>query len=44
MMNPLRPRPFMVGVQVFAENETGTYDPKAKARHARPFKPAILIE
>jgi len=20
------------------------YDPKGKARHARPFKPAILIE
>jgi leucyl-tRNA synthetase len=33
-----------VDVQVFSENDAGAYDPKGKARHARPFKPAILIE
>ena len=29
---------------VFAEDDENIYDPKGKARHARPFKPAILIE
>jgi len=32
-----------VEVSVFADDED-VYDPKGKARHARPFKPAILIE
>ncbi|MCH7969256.1 MAG: leucine--tRNA ligase, partial [Thaumarchaeota archaeon] len=35
---------FGVYVQVFSESDSGIYDPKGKARHARPFKPAILIE
>ena len=35
---------FGVEVTVFAENDSNIYDPKGKARHARPFKPAILIE
>jgi len=37
---------FLCGVQVsvFAEDDSNIYDPKGKARHARPFKPAILIE
>jgi len=35
---------FGVGVSVFAEDDSDIYDPKGKARHARPFKPAILIE
>jgi len=35
---------FGVDVQVFAESDSGIYDPKGKARHSRPFKPAILIE
>jgi len=35
---------FGVDVQVFSESDSGIYDPKGKARHARPFKPAILIE
>jgi len=35
---------FGVAVSVFAEDDFGIYDPKGKARHARPFKPAILIE
>jgi len=35
---------FGVDVKVFAEDDQNIYDPKGKARHARPFKPAILIE
>ena len=35
---------FGVEVSVFAEDDENVYDPKGKARHARPFKPAILIE
>ncbi|MGB0855763.1 MAG: leucine--tRNA ligase, partial [Nitrosopumilus sp.] len=37
-------RDFSVDIQVFAESDSNIYDPKGKARHARPFKPAILIE
>ncbi len=35
---------FGVEVSVFSESDSNIYDPKQKARHARPFKPAILIE
>ncbi|WP_316506156.1 leucine--tRNA ligase [Nitrosopumilus sp.] len=35
---------FDVDIQVFAESDSDIYDPKGKAKHARPFKPAILIE
>jgi len=35
---------FGVKIDVFSESDEGIYDPKGKARHARPFKPAILIE
>jgi len=35
---------FGVEVEVFAESDPQKYDPKNKARTARPFKPAILIE
>ena len=35
---------FGAEVSVFAEDDSDIYDPKGKARHARPFKPAILIE
>ena len=35
---------FGVDIQVFSESDSEKYDPKGKARHARPFKPAILIE
>ncbi len=31
-------------VAVYTESDPEIYDPKGKARHARPFKPAILIE
>ena len=35
---------FDVETLVFVEDDSEIYDPKGKARHARPFKPAILIE
>jgi leucyl-tRNA synthetase len=35
---------FGVEVIVYSESDDSIYDPKDKARHARPFKPAILIE
>jgi leucyl-tRNA synthetase len=35
---------FGVDIQVYAATDEDIYDPKGKARHARPFKPAILIE
>ncbi|HET6517294.1 MAG TPA: leucine--tRNA ligase [Nitrosopumilaceae archaeon] len=35
---------FGAEVSVYSENDSDIYDPKGKARHARPFKPAILIE
>jgi len=35
---------FGVDVMVYSESDLDMYDPKGKARHARPFKPAILIE
>jgi leucyl-tRNA synthetase len=35
---------FGVDIQVFSESDPAKYDPKNKARTARPFKPAILIE
>ncbi|MDC0070205.1 hypothetical protein OAJ36_02695 [Nitrosopumilus sp.] len=35
---------FGVDIEVFGATDEDIYDPKGKARHARPFKPAILIE
>jgi leucyl-tRNA synthetase len=35
---------FGVDIAVYSESDSDIYDPKGKARHARPFKPAILIE
>ena len=35
---------FGASVSVFAEDDPDIDDPKGKARHSRPFKPAILIE
>jgi leucyl-tRNA synthetase len=35
---------FGVEIQVYSESDNDIYDPKEKARHARPFKPAILVE
>jgi len=33
-----------VELSVFSESDPEKYDPKNKAKAARPFKPAILIE
>jgi len=33
-----------VEISIYSENDSDIYDPKGKARNARPFKPAILIE
>ena len=35
---------FGVDVEVYSEKDSDIYDPKGKARHTRPFKPAIFIE
>ncbi len=35
---------FGVEIQVYSESDLDIYDPKGKAKHARPFKPAIFIE
>jgi len=35
---------FGVDITVYSESDSDIYDPKGKAKHARPFKPAILIE
>ena len=43
-LNSLAQKDFGVTVQVFSESDPEKYDPKNKARTARPFKPAILIE
>jgi len=43
-LNSIVKQDFGVEVSVFAEDDANIYDPKGKARHARPFKPAILIE
>ena len=31
-------------IQVFSESDPNIYDPDSKAKHARPFKPAIFIQ
>ena len=35
---------FGVDITVFSATDDNIYDPKRKAKHARPFKPAILVE
>ncbi len=35
---------FGAEIQIFSESDSDINDPKGKARHARPFKPAILVE
>ena len=35
---------FGVDIEVYSENDSDIYDPKGKSKHARPFKPAILVE
>ena len=43
-LDSLVQKDFGVNVQIFSESDPEKYDPKSKARTARPFKPAILIE
>lgn len=43
-LTQLGKKDFGVDIAVFSESDDNIYDPKGKARHARPFKPAILIE
>jgi leucyl-tRNA synthetase len=43
-LDSLAQKDFGVNVQIFSESDPVKYDPKSKARTARPFKPAILIE
>lgn len=43
-LNSIGKSEFGVKVEVYSESDDNIYDPKGKARHARPFKPAILIE
>ncbi len=43
-LDSLVQKDFGVTIQVFSEYDPEKYDPKNKARTARPFKPAILIE
>ncbi len=43
-LTELGKKEFDVDIQVFSESDPDLYDPKGKAKHARPFKPAILIE
>ena len=35
---------FGVEISVYSESDANIYDPKEKAKHARPFKPAIFVE
>lgn len=43
-LSSLVKKEFGVDLQVFSESDSAKYDPKGKARMARPFKPALLIE
>ena len=43
-LTELAKREFGAEIQVYSETDPDIYDPKGKARHAKPFKPAIYIE
>lgn len=43
-LSALVKKEFGVELQAFEESDPAKYDPKNKARMARPFKPALLIE
>ncbi|MFY9299850.1 MAG: leucine--tRNA ligase [Candidatus Nitrosotenuis sp.] len=43
-LSTLVKKEFGVELQAFEESDPAKYDPKNKARMARPFKPALLIE
>ena len=40
----LASKEFGAEITIYSEDDADIYDPRAKARHARPFKPALLIE
>jgi leucyl-tRNA synthetase len=43
-LSALVKKEFSVDIQVFEESDSAKYDPKNKAKMARPFKPALYIE
>lgn len=43
-LSALVKKEFLVDIQVFKESDSSKFDPKNKARMARPFKPALYIE
>jgi leucyl-tRNA synthetase len=43
-LSTLVKKEFGVDIRVFEESDSAKYDPKNKARMARPFKPALYIE
>ncbi|MEM2159972.1 MAG: leucine--tRNA ligase [Candidatus Nitrosotenuis sp.] len=43
-LSTLVKKEFAVELQVYAESDPSKYDPKNKAKMARPFKPALYIE
>jgi leucyl-tRNA synthetase len=43
-LSTLVKKEFGVDIQVFEESDSAKYDPKNKAKMARPFKPALYIE
>ena len=43
-LSPLVKNDYGVELSIFSESDSEKYDPKNKAKAARPFKPAILIE
>ena len=43
-LGPLVKKEFGVDLAAFEESDPAKYDPKNKAKTARPFKPALLIE
>lgn len=43
-LSGLAKKEFGVDIQVFEESDPAKYDPKNKAKMARPFKPALFIE
>ena len=43
-LSSLVKKEYGVNVEVFEESDSTKYDPKNKAKMARPFKPALFIE
>ena len=43
-LSSLVKKEYGVNIEVFEESDSSKYDPKNKAKMARPFKPALFIE